>query len=65
MTLHAETNIKLNCFLLCTCSPTLYIGESKNGFYALPAYADESTVSIAVSESLNVTCWCGDCDMCS
>ncbi|KAK2179804.1 hypothetical protein NP493_471g02036 [Ridgeia piscesae] len=26
--------------------PTLYIGESKNGFYALPAYADESTVSI-------------------
>ena len=53
---HAETDVKLNCFL-CSCSPTLYIGESKNGFYALPAYADESTVSIEVSESINDTCW--------
>lgn len=35
--------------MISCCSPTLYIGESKHGFYALPAFADESTVSIAVS----------------
>ena len=34
--------------------PTLFIGESEHGFYALPAFVDESTVSVSVRIARNI-----------